>query len=272
MPGFPDVAYEDARQKIVNSAHPFKDGVARDRDDHAKDQLIGILHGRGRRVRQDEEGEKKDGVEIGRAKDFGELAGIAQEGRQGEQREVAAQENEHERHLVDAVGDEDAGGEEHHQGDEPDLGQSAPPVLSCIEGIKRDDESEGRWIENVSRASADDVFADDADGRGARGDVPGFARAQDHGDKQARQNRSAGELPLATHQAKNDCVEQAGDDYGAGQAGGNEPNSFRRRRQGEQNHQDDREKALGRAKELPNRQAGSHCASLVSQIVLMPAK
>ena len=79
MPGFPDVADEHAGEKVVGRAHPLEGRVTRQRDEHAAHKLIGIPHRRSRRIGQDEERKKEDGMKIRRSKDFGDFSRIAQE-------------------------------------------------------------------------------------------------------------------------------------------------------------------------------------------------
>src|SRR4026207_1953208 len=75
-PGFPDVGYKNAGEKIVNSTDPFEHGVTDDRNDHREYQLMAVPDGRCRRVCQDEQREEEHGLQIGRSEDLRHPRGI----------------------------------------------------------------------------------------------------------------------------------------------------------------------------------------------------
>ena len=78
-------------------------------------------------------------------------AGFADERGDREQQEIAAEKRQHQRQLVDAVGDEDAGDQQHRQRERRDLRQRAPPALAGVEDVERYDQRERRRIEDVGR-------------------------------------------------------------------------------------------------------------------------
>jgi hypothetical protein len=121
--------------------------------------------------------------------------GIPEKRGGGEQQVVDPQKGQHQRHLVDPIGDEDAGGKQYDQCDRRDVAQRAPPVLTGMKDEERDDHRKRRRVEHVGRPRAEHVLADNGDGRRGRRHVPRLLRAQDHRDKKPGEHRAAGKLP-----------------------------------------------------------------------------
>ena len=135
--------------------------------------------------------------------------------------------------------------------------QRAPPALARVEDVERDDERQRRRIEHVGRARAEDVLADDGDRGRAGGDVPGLVRAQDHRDEQPGEDRAARETPSAFRFRRRIGTSiSAATATALARPGATRAMPSRRRRDGGEQREDDREQAFRRSEELVGPAAG----------------
>src|SRR5262245_42756275 len=78
-PCLPGVANEQARGQVIEAAERQVNDEAGERDEQAEPDLIAIARGRGRWVREHEEGEEEGGVHVRRAEEFRHPRRIADE-------------------------------------------------------------------------------------------------------------------------------------------------------------------------------------------------
>ena len=160
-----------------------------------------VSYWRCRGIGQDDEREEQHRLKIGSSEHFGTRPDRSRK-RGREQQIVDAEKREHQRHLVDAVGDEDAADKQRDLRVVAYIGKRAPPALPGVKHIERGDDRERGRIEYVGRSVRTTYLLMMASDRRDRDDVPRLLRAEHHRDDQP-----VSTAPLGKSHARGACGE-----------------------------------------------------------------